>query len=77
MPIELWPSAGTGAGAAESCAGAEDMGFIVGEEELESVLEGIDGAEDRSRLECVKREAESVLQLAAKRRLEGRFKAYP
>ena len=70
MPNELWAIAPGGV------AGDADMGDLVGDEELERVFESIGEAEDCSRLESIKREAQEVLQLAAKtkRRPAGRTK---
>ena len=49
-------------------AGDDNMEDLLGDEELERVFESIGEAEDSGRLESVKREAQGVLQLAAKAR---------
>ena len=68
MPNELW--------AGEEASGVPDGVAGDGDEELERVFESIGEAEDSGRRDNVKREAQGVLQLAAKtkRRLAGRSK---
>ena len=52
-------------------AGDDDMDGLLGDEELERVIESTGEAEDSGHLESVKREAQGVLQLAAKAKRDG------